>query len=146
MAKLDKKLRVVLAAGGVLWRRNGGSVRIALIRRNRYGEEWSLPKGKLEEGESFEMAALREVLEETCCEASIGGFVGAVDYYAGKRPKVVLFYDMELEEEREFIPSDEVGRLEWIAPEEALERLSYGTEREVMRRWIANDRSEDSSS
>ena len=80
-------VRVILAAGGVLYRPVGDSVEVALVQRPRYGDEWSLPKGKLEPGETFEQAAVREIQEETGCEAEIVGFVGAVDYYVKKRPR-----------------------------------------------------------
>ena len=54
----------ITAAGGVVVRREGRRNRIAVIHRPKY-MDWSLPKGKLEKGESFEEAALREVREET---------------------------------------------------------------------------------
>ena len=128
--------RVVLAAGGVVWRRTPDGVNIAVIRRTRYGDEWSLPKGKVEAGETFEATAVREVREETCCQAEIRDFVGAVDYLAKKRPKVVLFYDMELVEEAPFEPDDEVKQIRWVDPAEALGMLTYGTEVRVLQRWL----------
>ncbi len=131
--------RVVLAAGGVVWRRTPSGVEIAVIRRTRYGEEWSLPKGKVEPGETFEQTAIREVREETCCDAVIRDFVGSVDYLAKKRPKVVLFYDMELEKETPFEPNDEVKQIRWVEPAEALGMLTYKTEIEVLKRWRASE-------
>ncbi len=129
-------IRVVLAAGGVVRRSTPEGVRVAVIRRTRYGEEWSLPKGKLEPGETFEEAAVREVREETACEAAIRAFVGAVDYLAKKKPKVCFFYDMELAAEGEFRPGDEVKQLLWVEPAEAVEMLTYGSEVQLMQRWI----------
>ena len=54
----------VQAAGAVLWRRTGDDIEVALVHRPKY-DDWSLPKGKLDEGETHEEAALREVAEET---------------------------------------------------------------------------------
>ena len=61
----------VLAAGGVVVRGAGAAARIAVIHRPKY-EDWTLPKGKLDPGEGFEQAALREVEEETGLAASWG--------------------------------------------------------------------------
>lgn len=130
-------MKVILAAGGVLWREQpDGSRRIAVISRSRYLQERSLPKGKLEKGESFDQAALREIAEETGCQASIVGFIGSVDYWVKKRPKVVLFFDMKLSAEKPFEPNDEVDALEWLDPIEALPTLSYELEREILQRWL----------
>ena len=132
-------MKVIVAAGGVLWRAEAdGSRRVAVISRSRYLNERSLPKGKLEKGESFDEAALREIEEETGCEARIVGFVGSVDYWVKKRPKVVVFFDMELVKETPFEPNDEVDALEWVDPHEALPTLSYELERDILERWLAS--------
>jgi len=130
-------VKVILAAGGVLWRTApDGSRRVAVISRSRYPGERSLPKGKLEKGESFEEAAVREIAEETGCEARIVGFVGSVDYWVKKRPKVTVFFDMRLVKETPFKPNAEVNALDWADPEEALSTLSYELERKILRRWL----------
>lgn len=130
-------MKVILAAGGVLWRTApDGSRRVAVISRSRYLDERSLPKGKLEKGESFDEAAIREIAEETGCQARIVGFVGSVDYWVKKRPKVVVFFDMQLVKETLFKPNDEVNDLDWVDPEEALSTLSYDLERKILKRWL----------
>ena len=62
----------ISAAGGVLLRRDEeGRTRVAVIHRPKY-MDWSLPKGKLEKGEGWQEAALREVEEETGYECEAG--------------------------------------------------------------------------
>ena len=128
-------VKTILAAGGVLHRK--GRSEIALVVRPSYPGEWSLPKGKLENGESFERAAVREIEEETACIARIVDLVGAIDYRVNKGPKVVLFYDMELVDEGAFRPNSEISEVVWMKPEEALARLSHDQEQEILRRWLA---------
>ncbi len=133
---MPKDLKTILAAGGVLWREREAKREVALIYRDRWGGEWSLPKGKLEKGETFEAAALREVMEETACRAEIEEFLSAVDYRVKGKPKVVLFYVMRLLEERVFVPNEEIQALEWSPPETALERLAHDKERDVLRLFL----------
>jgi 8-oxo-dGTP diphosphatase len=54
----------VLAAGALAWREKGGRLQVLLVHRPRY-DDWSIPKGKLDKGETFPAAAVREVAEET---------------------------------------------------------------------------------
>ena len=129
---MAKTFKTILAAGGVLWREREGLREIALIYRERWGGEWSLPKGKLDKGESFEAAALREVFEETACRAEIEDFLATVDYRVKDKPKVVLFYRMRLVEELAFTPNQEIQALKWVTPEEALQRIAHDKEREVV--------------
>jgi len=133
---MPKPLKTILAAGGVLWRERDGRREIAIIYRERWGGEWSLPKGKLDKGETFEAAAVREVLEETACEAEIEDFLAAVDYRVKNKPKVVLFYRMRLVEEFPFAANEEVQAVEWVTPEAALELVAHEKEREVLRRGL----------
>ncbi|HUL57704.1 MAG TPA: NUDIX hydrolase [Anaeromyxobacteraceae bacterium] len=126
-------MAVVRAAGGVVWRRASSGPRIALIHRPRHGD-WSLPKGKLDDGESWEGAALREVEEETGCVARISSFAGATSYFARRAPKIVLYWHMELVEEGEIDAGDEVDEVAWLAPAEALARLVHEGERRIVAR------------
>ena len=79
-------------AGAVLWQFvDGGDIRIAIIHRPRY-DDWSLPKGKVDPGESHIQAAYREVLEETGVKAIFGPEVGTVDYEVDGITKEVLYW------------------------------------------------------
>ena len=125
--------RVVAAAGGAVWRRAAdGGMEVALVHRPRY-DDWSLPKGKLDAGESWEEAALREVEEETGMRCRLGEELDPVTYQDRKgRDKVVRYWLMEPGDDTDFVPNDEVDQLRWMAPPEALEILSYPRDRELV--------------
>ncbi len=122
---------MIRAAGGIVWRETAEGPKVAVVHRARY-DDWCLPKGKLKEKESWEEAALREVNEETGCEARIIGFAGRVSYEVRGKPKLVFFYTMEAIGECLFKESDEIKEVLWLFPEEALEKLDYEQEREML--------------
>jgi 8-oxo-dGTP diphosphatase len=120
----------VVAAGGVVV---DGEGRVALVHRPRY-DDWSLPKGKLDPGESFEQAALREVEEETGMRCSLEDELDPVRYRDNKgRPKVVRYWLMHVEDDPGFEPNDEVDALRWVTPGEAAELLTYPHDAELVR-------------
>ena len=133
----DPKSSVIQAAGGLLWRGTGPEQQIAVIHRQRY-DDWSLPKGKLHKGETWEAAALREVEEETDCQVRLGDFAGCVCYEHAGRPKVVLYWHMRLVRARGFEPDEEVDRLAWLSPEAALKMLNYDGEKELLIKAIGD--------
>jgi 8-oxo-dGTP pyrophosphatase MutT (NUDIX family) len=115
----------VEAAGGVVLRDG----LVAVVHRPRY-DDWSLPKGKLDSGESFEDAALREVEEETGLRCRLVRELPAVEYEVRGRPKLVRYWAMEAVDETPFVPNDEVDEVRWLEPSEALALLSYDRDRE----------------
>ena len=130
---VDPEQAEVKAAGGVVWRRAGEAIAIAVAHRPRY-DDWSLPKGKLDEGESWEDAAVREVEEETGIRCRLGEELEPVSYQDRKgRAKVVRYWLMEPEDDVAFTPNDEVDELRWLAPPEAADALSYPHDAELVR-------------
>jgi 8-oxo-dGTP diphosphatase len=124
---------VIEAAGGIVERPSPGGPVIAVIYRERYDGEWALPKGKRQPGESWQQTALREVAEETGIATAITNFAGATAYLANGVPKVVLYWRMKSRGQiPAFIPNDEVHKLEWLAPEEAMRRLTHDEEKELL--------------
>ena len=118
----------VRAAGGVVMREG----LVAVVHRPRY-DDWSLPKGKLDEGESWEDAAVREVEEETGIRCRLGEELEPVSYQDRKgRAKVVRYWLME-PEDGEFTPNAEVDELRWLIPSAAAELLSYPHDRELVK-------------
>jgi len=116
---------LVLAAGGVVWRRDGdGGLEVVLVHRPRY-DDWSLPKGKLDPGETDEQAALREVEEETSLVAVLGPELPATTYLdrSGKN-KRVRYWAMTVAS-GSALGANEVDAAEWVPIGEAAKRLSY---------------------
>jgi 8-oxo-dGTP diphosphatase len=127
----------VQAAGGVVSREAGGGVEIALVHRPKY-DDWSLPKGKLDPGEGFEEAALREVEEETGLRCELGRELGETRYRDNKdRPKVVRYWAMDVKDGGEFEPNDEVDELRWVPIDEAKAMLSYDFDRDLVERVVS---------
>ncbi len=121
----------VEAAGGVVVRPGPDGVELCVVHRPRYGD-WTLPKGKLDPGERFEDAALREVLEETGLRCSLGRELSSTHYQDRRgRAKVVRYWLMEVEGGH-FEPNDEVDELRWMTPGEAIATLTYEPDRELI--------------
>ena len=120
----------VEAAGGVVL---DGEGRVALVHRPRY-DDWSLPKGKLDAGESFDQAALREVEEETGMRCRLLDELDPVEYRDNKgRQKLVRYWRMAVEDDPGFVANDEVDELRWVPPDEAAELLTYPHDAELVR-------------
>jgi 8-oxo-(d)GTP phosphatase len=115
---------VVLAAGAVLWRPStGGQPEIAVVHRPKY-DDWSLPKGKLLDGEHPVAAAVREVREETGYRTVLGRPLPTQHYIALGRPKRVYYWAARAYEGR-FTPTHEVDRLDWLSLPHAAGRLTH---------------------
>jgi 8-oxo-dGTP diphosphatase len=117
----------VQAAGGIVLRRDLPA-RVAVVRL-RKRDEWVLPKGKLDEGETPRAAARREVLEETGHNVTVREFLGTLVYDSGGRAKVVHYWNMEAggEQTRELM--SDIRAVDWLPLNAAVERLSRGHER-----------------
>ena len=132
---MDPDAAEVKASGGVVWRRaDDGSLELVVVHRPRY-DDWSLPKGKLDPGESWEEAALREVEEEVGLRCRLGDELPPVSYRDNKgRAKVVRYWLMEPEDDGSpFTPNDEVDDMRWVDVDEAAGLLSYPHDAELVR-------------
>jgi 8-oxo-dGTP diphosphatase len=126
------KDRVVRAAGAIPLRTTEKGVEVGLIHRPAY-DDWSFPKGKLEEGEDFAAAALRELREEVASGTALGRPLGCTAYIDPRgRPKVACYY-LVGSENSVFKPSREVDRFEWLPREAAEARLSSPGDRLLLR-------------
>jgi len=126
----------VRAAGAVLWRpADDGTPEIAVVHRPRY-DDWSLPKGKLDPGESVAQAAAREVLEETGYGCVLSGPLVPVRYSVpakggGRTGKRVDYFAARCGHGA-FAPNDEVDELRWLDTAQAREVLTYPHDAQVL--------------
>jgi 8-oxo-dGTP diphosphatase len=129
----------ISAAGGVLIRDGDGGREVAVIHRPKY-MDWSLPKGKLEEGEGWLEAALREVEEETGyrCEASVE--LPRVSYLDRKGRRKLVRYWLMRPLDGEFEPHGEVDELRWVGWEAAGTILTYPHDRELVGKALRRHR------
>ncbi|MFI5121933.1 MAG: NUDIX hydrolase [Vicinamibacteria bacterium] len=122
----------VSAAGGVVIDDDGAEPKVAVVHRPQY-DDWSLPKGKLEPGESWSDGALREVEEETGLRCELGHELEPARYRDRKgRDKLVRWWLMR-PLGGEFVAGDEVDELRWLSLAEALDLLDYAHDRELLR-------------
>jgi 8-oxo-dGTP diphosphatase len=130
---MEREAFEVRAAGGVVWRLDEEQCpEVVLVHRPRY-DDWSLPKGKLDDGETFEAAALREVEEEVGIRARLSDELPPATYADNRgRPKLVRYWLMEIEEDRGFTPSDEVDEIKWCTPGEAARCATYPFDAELL--------------
>ncbi len=116
---------MIQAAGGVVWRRSPkGRIKVLVVHRPRY-DDWSLPKGKLEPGETSLACALREVQEETGLVCEPGEELPEAHYLDRKdRSKTVRYWAMQPVSGR-FHPNHEVDEIRWVNLDELASILSY---------------------
>lgn len=135
----DPRVRAnIHAAGTVLWRRaaNGSGVEIAIVHRPKY-QDWSLPKGKLDPGETPVLAAVRETAEETGLDCRLGRYLGHVTYpIPGHRKlKRVDYWAAEVAGGA-FTANSEVDELSWYPMDRVMDQLSYPMDRQVVRTFM----------
>lgn len=133
MAALTPEVR---AAGGVVSRNDGRDV--IVIHRPKY-DDWTLPKGKADNGESDEDCAVREVEEETGLRCKLGEELPTIRYRDRKgRLKEVRYWAMVPLSGSVQEGNDEVDEVRWLKVDRALGLLSYVHDREVVAAWAAS--------
>lgn len=125
--------RIVRAAGGLIFRRSPkGKLKLLIAHRPRY-DDWSLPKGKADKGETPEETAVREVLEETGSHCRIVAPLETSRYRISSGVKEVQWYAMRpLPDSPGFRPNDEIDEIKWVSRKQALEALDYENERNLV--------------
>ncbi|WP_024806537.1 bifunctional NUDIX hydrolase/histidine phosphatase family protein [Nocardia sp. BMG51109] len=128
----------IFAAGAVLWRRatGGGAIEVALVHRPKYND-WSLPKGKIDPGETPMVTAVREVAEETGLDCHLGRYLGYVTYpVTGHRKLKRVDYWSATVTGGEFAPNAEVNQLRWHPVDSVMDELSYPMDRSMVRNFL----------
>lgn len=129
----------VYAAGAVCWRVIDGRVHVLVIHRTVYGDV-TIPKGKIEPGESLPRTAVREIAEETGLEVALGVPLGISRYpLPSGREKIVHYWAAEVSERAvqrsTFKPNAEVAALEWVTIKRARGYLSYPPDVEILENF-----------
>jgi len=114
----------IRAAGVVLIRSRRGKPEVLAVHRPSR-RDWSIPKGKLEPGEHWASAAVRECLEETGYLASLGAPLPLLRYLVQGRPKTVHYWVGRVRHDSGFAPTQEVDEVRWLPPSDAAELLTY---------------------
>lgn len=130
--------RIVWAAGGVLWRTApaGGGVQIGLVHRPRY-DDWTLPKGKAEAGESIFTTAVREIAEETGYSTVLGRHLSRVSYDLNDHTTKRVHYWSARATGGEFVANHEVDEFDWFDLEKARRRLTYRLDRKILAQFAS---------
>jgi 8-oxo-dGTP diphosphatase len=123
---------VIQAAGGIIWKKEGPEKKLAVVHRHKH-DDWSLPKGKVDPGESWKKAALREVLEETGYVGKLKKYAGSISYLLDGKPKIVLFWHMEAKKEFLEKMNGEVDEVRWLTVSEASQLLDYHDEIQLIQ-------------
>ncbi|MEO5535647.1 MAG: NUDIX domain-containing protein [Pseudolysinimonas sp.] len=130
----------VLAAGAVCWKITGkGKLRILVVLRTQH-KDVSLPKGKVDPGETLPETAVREIAEETGLIVGLGVPLGVVEYdLPNGRSKVVYYWAAEVDrlaiENSTFVSNDEIDQLAWMSIKKARIRLSYPHDVDIVDRF-----------
>lgn len=130
----------VLAAGAVCWKVTPkGKLRILVVHRTQH-KDTSLPKGKLDPGETLPETAVREIAEETGLIVGLGAPLGIVEYVMPNgRDKKVYYWAAETAPEAiansTFVSNDEIEQLTWMSVKKARVRLSYAHDVDIVDRF-----------
>lgn len=158
---MSKEVRVVEAAGGVLYRVNANNeIEVCLVHRPKY-DDWSFPKGKLELNESFRHAAVREMSEETGFNVTLGPYLGEVEYPLndeGKKTRKsganagvvkhvqywmarIISHDDVLHLVDAFGPvhhadAHEINNIQWLTIAQARKILTHSTDKDMLALFV----------
>ncbi len=131
---------MIRAAGALLWRENSElKIEIALIHRPRY-DDWSLPKGKIEEGETSLLCAYREVIEETGIIPIFGRELGSVEYKEPAGLKRVKYWSARAPYNSEkFAANEEVDMIKWVNPDEVHSLATHESDRTIIKKFLTQE-------
>ncbi|MCC9144849.1 MULTISPECIES: NUDIX hydrolase [unclassified Arthrobacter] len=118
----------VVAAGALCWRERDGKLQVLIIHRPRY-DDWSWPKGKLDEGETTPECAVREVREEVGIRISLGIPLPSTVYPVASGLKMVHYWASRVDSDKPRPDGKEVDGTRWCSPEEAAEALTNPTDK-----------------
>jgi 8-oxo-dGTP diphosphatase len=132
---------MIRAAGAIIWRENSPfELEVLVIHRPQY-DDWSFPKGKVDDGESPIAAAYREVKEETGVDAIFGQYLGTTSYKVDDNKKKVKYWMARAKSESTpFVPNAEVDKIEWVDSKTARHFLTHDEDRDLLDDFMSKER------
>jgi 8-oxo-dGTP diphosphatase len=124
---------VIRAAGGIIQRVTPHGDEVLIVFRKRH-QDWALPKGEVQDGESFQEAAIREVEQETGCTCELGNYLGTISYADHGTPTVVMFWKMNVVRESATSETQQIDQAVWIDVPSAIQKLSQTQEKALLSR------------
>lgn len=126
----------IYAAGALCWRIVDDKLVVLVVHRTKYGDV-TIPKGKVDPGETLPQTAVREILEETGLAVTLGVPLGVSAYpLASGREKIVHFWAAEVTEQAiaqsTFVPNSEIAAIEWVTLKKARGYLTYERDVEIL--------------
>ncbi|MGI9171176.1 MAG: NUDIX hydrolase [Candidatus Nanopelagicus sp.] len=130
---------IILAAGGVVWRRNQNKqVEVVIVHRPKY-DDWSFPKGKADSKEALISCAYREIIEETNITTQFGPFIGQVEYLTSEGLKQVSYWAAKAIDTKPFIANSEVDQVKWMEISEVKQLLTMDSDKEILKKFTKLD-------
>ena len=132
-----KNSDMVVAAGAVPWRVVNRKLQVLVVYRKQH-RDVSIPKGKVDPGETLPHTAVREIFEETGLRVNLGPSLGSAHYIqpTNNKPKIVHYWAAEVdpvaEAKSKFVSNDEIFALEWLTVKKAIRSLTYEHDRELV--------------
>jgi 8-oxo-dGTP diphosphatase len=132
---------MIRAAGAIIWReKTPFDLEILVIHRPKY-DDWSFPKGLVEDGESAIAAAYREVKEETGIDAIFGQYLGSTSYKVEDNKKKVKYWMARAKSDTNaFVPNSEVDKIEWVDSKTARHFLTHDEDRDLLDDFLMKER------
>jgi 8-oxo-dGTP diphosphatase len=132
---------MIRAAGAIIWRENSPfDLEVLVIHRPQY-DDWSFPKGKVDDGESPIAAAYREVKEETGVDAVFGQYLGTTSYKVEENKKKVKYWMARAKNDpAPFVPNAEVDKIEWVDSKTARHFLTHDEDRDLLDDFMSKER------
>ncbi|WP_218082135.1 NUDIX hydrolase [Anthocerotibacter panamensis] len=128
----------VIAAGGVVYRHQSRNIEVVLVMPVQEPNRWALPKGHQDPGETLEQTARREVREETGLLVQIESALGHSEYWyqwQGQPIHKQVYYYLMTPRGGSFAEHDhEMSQVVWVSLSEALKRITFATEAEILKR------------
>ena len=121
------------SCGAIVYRKHHGNIELLLVQSQNCGH-WSFPKGHVEEGETEEQTAIREIKEETGIDVILDTSFRKVITYAPKKETTKdVIYFLAKATSYEYTPQEEeIARIKWVEINHAGEILSYDNVRQLV--------------